>query len=407
MINRESMQEPPVKALKRCMAQNCRPQAYLLQRFVAHYRMPVFSKLAETSHYSWKFCSDLPEQLGSGLPATDLVRLDHCRVRNRHIAGPFLYQSGLRFGRDCRAIVMDIGLPLLSAPRYLVEARLRGIGCVGWTKGIPQNPNSDANVVRRLYQRWLLGLAHTLVVYSKLSRDYVVARGYPRDRVHVAQNTVDTRAIATDTERYAREGRDLRARLGIPGERVVCGFLGKMAPFKRVDAIVEAFTAAAARGMEADLVLAGRGPSLDHLRAVAAASAVADRIRFLPDVPAGAEGAVFQLFDLYLSFSQGGLGILESMAHGTPVLSSPERYPETELLEDGETAFLAANTSPEAFARRMAEAVADAPRRRRVAEHARARVLAEATVEGMVAAIDRAVDAAIAKAERGNGKAKS
>lgn len=114
----------------------------------------------------------------------------------------------------------------------------------------------------------------------------------------------------------------------------------------------------------------------------------------MADVPAGTEPGWFQLFDLYLSFAQGGLAILEAMAYGRAVLSTPEKFPETELLADNATACLSADIAMEGFARRMREALADAGQRAVIGRAAEAAVLAGATQEKMVESIDAAVDCA-------------
>jgi glycosyltransferase involved in cell wall biosynthesis len=112
-------------------------------------------------------------------------------------------------------------------------------------------------------------------------------------------------------------------------------------------------------------------------------------------IPVGEEGGWFQLFDVYLSFAEGGLGVIESMAHGKVVVSTPEKYPETEFLTDNQTALLSTDLSTASFADCMARAVTEHGRLEAIGQRARERVLANATLMNMVVSIDRAVKMAL------------
>jgi phosphatidylinositol alpha-1,6-mannosyltransferase len=152
--------------------------------------------------------------------------------------------------------------------------------------------------------------------------------------------------------------------------------------------------------LDAVLVVVGGGPSESALRELAAASAYKADIVIVGRVPEGEEGGYFQLFDAYLSYAEGGLGILEAMAHGRTVVSTPEKYPETELLIDNETALLANDFTVSAFSERMCFAVTNRDKLAAIGARARERVLREATLDNMVEAITSAVHAAITRRRR-------
>jgi glycosyltransferase involved in cell wall biosynthesis len=289
--------------------------------------------------------------------------------------------------------MLDLGWTLVSNPRYFLEAKLKGVRRIGWSKGIPQidRPKSP---LRLAYERFVINQCDALVAYGQMSKEYFRALGYPPDRIFVAQNTIDTARIIRERPSAIEEGEELRERLSLQN-RTVIGYLGKVAPFKQVDRIVEAFHHARKGGMDAVLLVAGNGSARPAIEDQIAASEFKDDIHFVADVPVGAEAGYFQLFDLYVSFSQGGLGILEAMAHGRAVLSTPEHYPETELLVNNETAFLSDDMSVNAFARRMTEAVQNPAARAEIGRRAEDRVAREATQELMVEAIDRAVERAL------------
>jgi glycosyltransferase involved in cell wall biosynthesis len=372
-----------------------KPRIALLQRAIAHYRFPLFRRLQEQSRCDWVFHSASHEQgISTGLPSDQLHRLTHRPIRNRHVFGPVWYQSGVSL-RGFDGLMLDLGWTLLSNPRYLLEARARGVAIIGWSKGIPQNPNRPESPAKRAYQKFILSLCDVIVLYGSISRDYFLKLGFPADRLFIAQNTIDTRRIADELPAAVAQKEQLLQRHPALRGRFVFGYLGSLVKRKHVPSIVAAFNEVRARGVDASLVIAGSGPAAADVKAAVQASPYSADILLAGRIPVGEEGGWFQLFEVYLSFAEGGLGILESMAHGKTVVSTPEKYPETELLADNQTALLSGGFSVAAFADRMAQAVAERQHLAAIGERARMQVLARATHENMVAAIDQAVMTAL------------
>jgi glycosyltransferase involved in cell wall biosynthesis len=374
------------------------PTVALLQRAIPHYRLPLFKKLAAETPFRWIFyCSDHDDEVSTGLPASDLNQLQVRPINNRRLLGPFIYQTGVKLHSDgVAAFMLDLGWTLVSTPRYLIEAKMRGIATVGWSKGIPQNAKGREGPLKRLYQKFILGLCDVVIVYGKISKDYFRKLGFPEERIFIAQNTIDSARIARELPLALSQRKKLLERLPVKG-RFVFGYMGALVPRKKVECIIEAFSRVRSAGVDALLVLAGTGLSEHALRELVAANPYRTDILLVGRVPVGEEGGYFQLFDVYLSFAQGGLGILEAMAHGRAVVSTPEKYPETELLIDEESALLANDFTVEAFARRMCFAVEHRDRLAAIGARARERVLQEATLENMVKAITSAVQVAITR----------
>jgi len=316
------------------------------------------------------------------------------------LSGPFFYQTGVKLYSDQLAAFMcDLGWTLISTPRYLIEARLRGIATIGWSKGIPQTRNARESAMKRLHQKFMLSLCDVLVVYGETSREYFRALGFPEERIFIAQNTIDTLRIASELPSALAQKEILLTRLAF-GDRFVFGYVGGLLPRKKIECILEAFSKVRGQGMDAILLIVGGGPSEAALRAAAASSPFKADIIIVGRVPEGEEGGYFQLFDAYLSFSEGGLGILEAMAHGRTVVSAPEKFPETELLVDNETALLTRDGTITAFSERMCFAVEHRDKLGAIGARARERVLNEATLDKMVEAITSAVQAAITRRRR-------
>lgn len=276
---------------------------------------------------------------------------------------------------------------------------MRGVATVGWSKGIPQDANASVNMMKRLYQKFVLSLCDVLVVYGKTSKAYFRELGFPEERIFIAQNSIDTAKIASELPSALAQRDKLLEQLPLRG-RFVFGYVGGLLPRKKLECIIEAFIRLRSVGLDAALVVVGGGPCESALRETVAASPYRADILIVGRVPVGEEGGYFQLFDAYLSFSQGGLGILEAMAHGRTVVSTPEKFPETELLVDNETALLANDFTVEAFAERMRFAMTHRELLAKIGARAREIVLREATLDKMAEAITSAVQSAICRRDQ-------
>ncbi len=114
---------------------------------------------------------------------------------------------------------------------------------------------------------------------------------------------------------------DIRTRYGLPIDRPLFGYVGRLSPEKEVELVLRSWPGIA-RTCDAALVLVGDGPQRKRLEALAAALPVT----FLPFVSDRNEVAdIMAALDIYLSpgsIETFGLAALEALASGTPVLSA-------------------------------------------------------------------------------------
>jgi phosphatidylinositol alpha 1,6-mannosyltransferase len=132
------------------------------------------------------------------------------------------------------------------------------------------------------------------------------------------------RGVDTTAFDPRRRSQQLRESLGM-GSRFTFVYVGRLAPEKRVEVVVEAFRQASTivpRGV-IHLILAGTGPCEADLRASAPAGVTflgfLDRHTQLPDLYANCDAFVFASVTETL-----GLVVLEAMASGLPVIAAPE-----------------------------------------------------------------------------------
>jgi glycosyltransferase involved in cell wall biosynthesis len=177
-----------------------------------------------------------------------------------------------------------------------------------------------------------------------------------------------------------------RARIGLPEGAVAIGYLGRMHPEKGPDLLLAAMLRHLRDVPEAHLVLVGRGPLDDALRA--AAAPLGARAHLLGEVVEGAADLLAGL-DVYAQPSRRegrSLAMLEAMAAGLPTVA--HRLPAVaELHPDHTTAMLVPPEDVDALGAALLGLVGDPARRRSLGQAARARASAfsmEAMVEAYV-----------------------
>lgn len=170
----------------------------------------------------------------------------------------------------------------------------------------------------------------------------------------------------------------LRQALHISPDVKVIGHVGRFDPVKNHGFLLESFAALARSGVDAVLVLIGRGPLQGHYEQLAANLGIADRVRFAGGTDDIA--AYMSLFDLFLftSFSEGlGIVLLEAQAAGTPVLMPDNMPGEVVVVNDGVTT-LPLDAGIEQWAAAAADLLARPP-----LDRARSLALVEGSAFGM------------------------
>jgi glycosyltransferase involved in cell wall biosynthesis len=172
---------------------------------------------------------------------------------------------------------------------------------------IPQTPQLRDQI------HWAAHKASALVTVCEDLRRKLIGLGAPEARTLVLRNGVDLKRF-TPVDRDAA-----RAALGVEG--FVLLSVGSLIARKGHDLTIEALT----RHPDCTLLIAGQGPMRGELEALAHRLGVADRVRFLGEIPHAELPKVYSAADvMVLASSREGWAnvLLESMACGTPVLAT-------------------------------------------------------------------------------------
>ena len=208
----------------------------------------------------------------------------------------------------------------------------------------------------RMLETWAARRADAVAVICEGLRADLVARGIDPAKIFVAPNGVDMTLFGNPPPPDAALAREL----GIQGADVI-GFIGSFYDYEGLDDLIAAMPSLLDHRPAAHLLLVGGGPMEAALKAQAAASPAADRIRFVGRVPHAEVERWYSLIDV-LVYPRKAMRLtelvtplkpLEAMAQMKLVAAS-DVGGHRELIEDGVTGALFRAGDPRAIADALA-----------------------------------------------------
>jgi glycosyltransferase involved in cell wall biosynthesis len=182
-------------------------------------------------------------------------------------------------------------------------------------------------------------------------------------------------------------GLALREQLGLPAERMLLAFVGRIVPIKRLDLLLRAFARARKGGADAHLALVGDGEERARFEALAAELGTGDAVSFLgyrrdlTDIAAAADVAILS------SDNEGTpVWLIEAGAAGVAAIATD--VGGTSEVVTPETGILVPPGDEAALSAAITELAAHPERRREMGVRARAHVLARYSVDRLIADID-------------------
>lgn len=189
---------------------------------------------------------------------------------------------------------------------------------------------------------------------------------------------------AVDTVRFTPSGknRELLTQYGLTKDHTVILFVGGLDSahyFKGVDLLIDAFAFIAPNIPQTHLIIVGDGNLRKSYEQHAARTSLSDRIHFagsvsdddLPCYYASADVTVLPSLDASEAF---GIALIESMACGTPVISSHTRGVRS-VVRDGSDGILISPGSQQELVQALAALLSDGKRRMQMGDASRNRII--------------------------------
>lgn len=240
-------------------------------------------------------------------------------------------------------------------------ARRLGIATVSTLHG-----SSRMGGLSHLFE-WLQERALTrfdgVVAVSEPLRQSLLARGVPEDRLHLIPNGWVPPEEYLDRDSARRE-------LGLPEDRMIIGWIGRLIPIKGCDVFLKALEKLGPDTPDWHGVVVGDGPERAALEEQAGSLGIADRVTFTGSVPEAAR--IAKALDLFVlsSRSEGTpMTILEVMGAGVPVVATAVGG-VPEIAAPPSAGWLVPAERPDALALTVGESLSDERQRRSRANEA-------------------------------------
>jgi glycosyltransferase involved in cell wall biosynthesis len=231
------------------------------------------------------------------------------------------------------------------------------------------------NALFRAMARFTFRQAGLLTANSESLRDAVVALGADPAKFDMIIYGTDPDALRPDVAGVA----DLRRELAIPDGAVVLLCVGRMVYKKGFDDLVRALAMEPLAATHAVAVMVGQGDQWAEWQRLAATLGVADRMRWVGNVPKDRIGGYYNLADVLVmpsvSRPADGLNVcvLDAMSCAKPVVASAVAGNPLAVVE-GVTGLLVAEQSPAALAGALARVAGDEGLRARMGAAGRVRI---------------------------------
>jgi 1,2-diacylglycerol 3-alpha-glucosyltransferase len=164
-----------------------------------------------------------------------------------------------------------------------------------------------------------------------------------------------------------------RKDLGIQENHTVLIYVGRLGAEKNLHFLLRSFIGSVEAYENTHLILLGTGPERKNLEDLILHSGVKDNIHLLDAVPYESVPRYLAMADAFVTSSVTEvhpLTVIEAMASGLPVLGI--RSPGIgDLVQDGETGFLASQEDLASFTAKMVKMIGDSELRRQLGENAR------------------------------------
>ncbi|HEV2107008.1 MAG TPA: glycosyltransferase [Thermomicrobiales bacterium] len=230
--------------------------------------------------------------------------------------------------------------------------------------------------LRAKTERQIIDLADSLVAANPAERaDLLWRQRTPTDKVCTVPPGVDLELFSPGDQRSSRKA------LGIPGDRAVILFVGRVDPIKGIETLLEAIERWPSDGAEPLVVfvggeLEGNGTPVGALADVAALAddlGIAERFSFVGSQPQDKLPLFYRSANVVAvpsKYESFGLVAIEAMACGIPVVAS-RAGGLAFTIEDGETGYLVPVAEPEPLTEALVRVVGDPNLQRQLGTTAR------------------------------------
>ncbi|MDP3334169.1 MAG: glycosyltransferase family 4 protein [Methylococcaceae bacterium] len=316
----------------------------IVQYRLLHYRVELFERLrkaCETKGIELHLVHGQPTKreekkrdVGT-LPWADVVVNRYVSIGNKDV----LWQPFPAKHNDADLVVVMQENRLLSNYPWLFLRGLHKVKVGYWGHGRNFQADRPAGLLEK-WKQFLVGRVDWWFAYTDMTKDILLADGYPTERITVLDNAIDNEGFLADLASITvTRLAELRNELGLPEGAHVGLFCGSLYPDKRLDYMVAAADKIHAALPDFHLLVIGDGPSAAEIKEAAASRPWLHWVGVRKGIE---KAAYFRLAHVVLNPGLVGLHVLDAFCAGVPMVTTSDarHSPEIAYLKDGENGLI-------------------------------------------------------------------
>lgn len=244
----------------------------------------------------------------------------------------------------------DLRLPLVGTYHTMIPYGVSLVASKPWSQKLAEKLAWKA--IRLFYRPFDLVTAPSEAARKGLEENNVSAP------TMVVPNGVDTKRFNPGVD-----GRPVRKKLGVGGKEKMILVAGRLSHEKHVDVVVRALPHVL-KEVDARLVITGRGPADEKVRALVSELGLKSKVTFTGFIPNDNLSGYYAAADVLATastFETQGLALLEGMACGTPAVGA-RALAIPEAVEEGKNGFLFEPFDSEGCADKILRVLTAAPK---------------------------------------------
>lgn len=329
----------------------------IIQRRLTHYRVPFFELLRERLHANKirlrVLCGPAtPEERkkhdGGHLPWAEQLSAQYL------LNGRICIQPFHRATHDDDLVIVGHENKMICNLIALTVRRPRRIAF--WGHGANFQSTHPEGLKER-FKGWSTNRVDWWFAYTDVSVPFIERFGFPRKRITVINNSVDTATLGRMWHEVPAERLEsLRRELRLEGSHVGI-FIGSLYEEKRIGFMLEAATLIKARVPAFEFLVVGAGPQKEEVERFCAGH---PWVRYLGMRQEQAKAEVLALSKVMINPGLVGLGILDAFACSVPMLTTDcgLHSPEIAYISNGENGIISADTL-QAYAKAVSDVLQD------------------------------------------------
>ena len=328
----------------------------IIQQIIPHYRIDFFNLLrAELAKENIELSLIYGNSSTTYKSGVELNVLDWGKVVENKIirigAAQLSWQPLLKYVKEQDLVIVEKSNKLLLNYFLITTRKFRRfkLGFWGHGRNLQSNSNSWSNKFARLF----LKKCDWWFAYTNSVKEYLIKNKFPTNKITIVQNAIDTKSLQ---QHYLEISNDeihaLKNQLRIQGENVAI-FCGGMYANKRIDFLLEACYRIKKSIPDFHMIFIGAG---DDAYKITKAAGSNKWIHYVGPKKGLDRVIYFKLSSIQLMPGLVGLGILDSFALQTPIITTNYEYhsPEVDYLINGQNGIITANTL-EDYTRKVVE----------------------------------------------------